>query len=367
MEERFFSEAFKNMKSETLDFWKEYCGGSLSDCFITDCGLKVLWSKGDVPHEIGANDISCYSEGGVPCGLPEKSECYGVVRNGGRLFAVTVRPAFESNKEICGYIIKIVKPFELFGGSLVSGKSVAQIRQNVSGILANSTALRNRLEDKELYDECDFIKGTVSSCYQLLSGVTNAGQINRFFSGSLRKTTSDASAFLQNIVDVCRFYLGDSAEIQAEIEPEIVFTADFDKLSAASVNLIVNSFMYNLSEEKRIFVSFKKQNGEAVLTVRDNGTGIPAEYTGSVFGKAAVPEECESSEGLGLAVVKLFAESMGGSVGFMKNVETDGSTVVLKLPITVDADTSLKSEPSEYIQNRFSSLYLTLAKAVRMN
>ena len=69
----------------------------------------------------------------------------------------------------------------------------------------------------------------------------------------------------------------------------------------------------------RVCVSVRDDGGWAVLTVADDGPGIPAEDAERAFGRFARLDDArsrsgEEGAGLGLAIVKSTAEAHGGSV-----------------------------------------------------
>lgn len=76
-----------------------------------------------------------------------------------------------------------------------------------------------------------------------------------------------------------------------------------------------------------------------VLSVRDEGIGIPADQRGRVFerfGRADNVGQTEGS-GLGLTIVRFIAEAHGGAVG-VESVEGEGSTFWLALPDVAGRD-----------------------------
>jgi len=82
------------------------------------------------------------------------------------------------------------------------------------------------------------------------------------------------------------------------------------------VNLLDNAVRHAAS---RVCVSVRDDGGWAVLTVADDGPGIPAEDAERAFGRFARLDDArsrsgEEGAGLGLAIVKSTAEAHGGSV-----------------------------------------------------
>jgi signal transduction histidine kinase len=76
-----------------------------------------------------------------------------------------------------------------------------------------------------------------------------------------------------------------------------------------------------------------QQNGNALLTVEDEGPGIPAEHTGQVFERFYRLEgSVASGSGLGLAIARELAELMGGTLG----LKTESGRTVFRLSLPTE-------------------------------
>ncbi len=101
-------------------------------------------------------------------------------------------------------------------------------------------------------------------------------------------------------------------------------------------NLIHNAVKYSRPDSK-VSVSLEAgTKGRCLVSVRDEGIGIPKAEQGKVFGKFfrasnALRWKTEGS-GLGLPVVKSFVEEMGGMVSF-ESEEGKGTTFIVDLPL----------------------------------
>jgi signal transduction histidine kinase len=82
-------------------------------------------------------------------------------------------------------------------------------------------------------------------------------------------------------------------------------------------------------------IATARRNGSALLTVEDEGPGIPAEHTGHVFERFYRLEgSIASGSGLGLAIARELAELMGGSLELQTDVGR--TTFTLALPSQTD-------------------------------
>lgn len=127
------------------------------------------------------------------------------------------------------------------------------------------------------------------------------------------------------------------ARVQTRVVP-IRVSGDPEKLTRALRNLIDNAVRYATSTI-RIDMSLDPDAGHAVVSVADDGPGIPDELRGRVFGRFTRLETDRrggGGSGLGLSIVYEIVRAHGGSVaaqgpgaGF-----AHGATFVLTLPLS---------------------------------
>lgn len=115
----------------------------------------------------------------------------------------------------------------------------------------------------------------------------------------------------------------------------LVVMGDREAMVQVLDNLITNGIKYTPASG-HIQVSLSATKTHGVLTVKDNGIGIPAKYLDRIFerfyriDKARGPEI--AGTGLGLAIVKHLVARMNGQISVDSEVGT-GSRFVVKLPL----------------------------------
>jgi signal transduction histidine kinase len=92
--------------------------------------------------------------------------------------------------------------------------------------------------------------------------------------------------------------------------------ADPVLLRTALVNLIGNALKFSReAAEPRIEVDARIEGRDVVLSVRDNGSGFPAEFAGRLFDPFfRAPGTLQEGHGLGLSLTRRAVEAMGGQV-----------------------------------------------------
>jgi len=111
---------------------------------------------------------------------------------------------------------------------------------------------------------------------------------------------------------------------------------DYTRLTQLVHNLLTNALKFT-HEDGEIWLTLSEQDGQAVLRIRDNGIGIPADQLERIFGLFAQVDASRTRSqgglGLGLTLVKEFAEKHGGHVEAKSAGPDQGSEFVIYLPL----------------------------------
>jgi two-component system sensor histidine kinase KdpD len=99
------------------------------------------------------------------------------------------------------------------------------------------------------------------------------------------------------------------------------------------VNLLGNAAVHTPPGTKVEF-SARAEENQLVLRVADNGPGLPPGDTARWFDRfQRGPDAVAGGTGIGLSLVKGFAEAQGGSVS-AENLASGGAMFTVKLPLT---------------------------------
>ncbi len=125
--------------------------------------------------------------------------------------------------------------------------------------------------------------------------------------------------------------MAEDHELSIDARPAVV-PGVRDDLHRLTLNLIENAARHT-PPGTHIRAATTVEDGVAVLTVEDDGPGIPAEFGERVFerfvrGTGPVPR----GSGLGLAIVRAVAESHGGSVALEQPDAGSGARFVIRIP-----------------------------------
>lgn len=161
--------------------------------------------------------------------------------------------------------------------------------------------------------------------------------------------TFDLVALCEEIIDSISYSLKDK-NIHLEFEhdtEQILFKGQGDKIVQLILHLLSNSIKYT-PPRGFISLSLKKTRADNILlSVKDNGEGIPSHVMVNIFNRYKEPKNLADPRGgvgMGLAIVQQIAELHGGNV-VLESVRGAGTTVTVMLSNHASDDVSEKDEP----------------------
>ncbi|HYI87429.1 MAG TPA: response regulator [Burkholderiales bacterium] len=154
---------------------------------------------------------------------------------------------------------------------------------------------------------------------------------------ALKKEPVELSRIISHSVETARPLIDARAQtLTVSVPPAPVWlSADFARLSQVVANLLNNAAKYT-GEGGRIELTADAGEGEATISVRDNGTGIEAALLPKVFdlfvqGDRAL-DRGQGGLGIGLTLVKRLVELHDGTVAVASDGANRGSTFSVTLP-----------------------------------
>ena len=122
-------------------------------------------------------------------------------------------------------------------------------------------------------------------------------------------------------------------------EDKVIVYSDKEQINSIFSNLFKNAIQSIPSERKGLIkVVINVEHDRVIVSISDNGTGIPEELQKNLFTPNFTTKS--SGMGLGLSIVKKYAESANGRIWFIS--ETDKGTVFyVELPLWHISDKSV--------------------------
>jgi PAS domain S-box-containing protein len=168
----------------------------------------------------------------------------------------------------------------------------------------------------------------------------------------LRREEIDVAVAVARAIEIARPVVdAQGHELDVSLpDPAVWVDGDLLRLSQAIANLLTNAAKYT-ETAGRIALGVTREDGQAVIRVRDSGIGIGQEMLPRVFDlfvrggeRSARPQ---GGLGIGLTLVKRLVEMHGGSVTAASAGRGQGSEFVIRLPaIKVPAREGEPAEPA---------------------
>src|SRR5262249_17052526 len=176
---------------------------------------------------------------------------------------------------------------------------------------------------------------------RLIDDLLDLSRINRGMI-DLRRERVDLSTVLASAVETSRPVIAASGHDLAISQPAepILLDADLTRLAQVFVNLLDNAAKYT-NPGGHIRLTVERREGEVVVTVADDGVGIPAQKLTTIFDMfTQVDNSLERTRGglgIGLDLGQLWGERPGGGVEARSAGTGAGSELVVRLPVVIEA------------------------------
>lgn len=110
-----------------------------------------------------------------------------------------------------------------------------------------------------------------------------------------------------------------------------LFRIDRDLMEQAIQNVLHNALQYTPANAT-ITIRAEKKKASCIITIEDNGQGIPEEKMQFIFDKFyRLPQTLTGGTGLGLSIAKGFIEAHQGKIN-VKNCKTGGAKFTIEIP-----------------------------------
>jgi signal transduction histidine kinase len=114
--------------------------------------------------------------------------------------------------------------------------------------------------------------------------------------------------------------------------PEIPL--DHFQMQQVFLNIVINAeyFMMQAHKKGTLTITTKRQNGSVIVSLADDGPGIPPENLTRIFDPFFTTKEVGKGTGLGLSICHGIVTEHGGQI-YARSQPGKGATIFIELPI----------------------------------
>jgi signal transduction histidine kinase len=215
---------------------------------------------------------------------------------------------------------------------------VHDLRNPLSAISASIDLIR--MVDHDPVQQRKFTNLAQDATHRMSGLVDDLLTVSRYEAGELELKTVDVSVprMLVPLVDAFRPQMeSEDKQIALDCPPELRATFDTQLIARVVENLIGNAAKYIPAGSGRILVRALQREQRLIISVRDNGLGVPDDYKEKIFQKfVQVPEEnpdMRKGTGLGLAFCRMVVEAHRGEIR-VSDIRDGGSDFTFWIPVT---------------------------------
>jgi CheY-like chemotaxis protein/two-component sensor histidine kinase len=226
-----------------------------------------------------------------------------------------------------------------------------QLRNPIQAIHTNALLIKSRAKDVEVTRPAEAIDRQVDRLTKILDDLLDAikvaqGEELAFHTVSLQQVVGAAVETARRAMDAHR------RDVTVDMpEGALHINADPARLQKAIGNVLNNAVKYS-SQQGEIVVTVARENGHALVSVKDQGSGIPPEVLPHVFsyfthGRAG-RRDVNAGLGIGLHISREVVSAHGGTIEAKSAGAGKGAEFVIRLPLTAEVPAKDASHRTPY-------------------
>jgi signal transduction histidine kinase len=255
-----------------------------------------------------------------------------------------IQPILGLSEIIREIILNFAKQLQM-----VQGEVVYKQLQNANTIPTRSDSIdRSSLSSsmEKVVPMVDVINRNAKRLEKLTNNLLDISRIENDKPLELSKERFDLKKKIENVINDMRSVIPDGKDVRIRFESKVrkasvMIEGDKERIFEVISNLLSNAIKF--TEEGEVVVVLDEKDGQAIVSVRDTGSGIAPEIYPSLFTKFTT--KSEKGTGLGLFIAKSIIEAHGGKIWAENNSDGSGATFTFILPTpTSDTDGGMANE-----------------------
>ena len=216
-----------------------------------------------------------------------------------------------------------------------------ELRNPLAPISNATSVLKLAYDDREAFEQAtETIERQLGQLVRLIDDLLDASRISQG-KLELRRERVELAAIVRQAVETCR-PIAECANHELTVsvpQQPIYLDADQVRLSQVVSNLLNNACKF-AGNGGRISLTAGRHEDDVVISVKDNGIGIPPDKLVSIFEMfSQLDQSLERSHGglgIGLTLARRLVELHGGTIEARSDGIGQGSEFVVRLPAAID-------------------------------
>ena len=214
-----------------------------------------------------------------------------------------------------------------------SGTNTIPARPDSTDDRSSSPSLSTSVEKIALM--LDIINRNARRLEKMTSDLLDLSRIENDKPLQLSKEKFDLRKKIENVINDIRSAIPAKKDMQIRFESNVsnnasvIIEGDKGRIFEVISNILNNAIKF--TEKGEVVIVLNEREGQAIVSVRDTGSGIAPEIYPKLFTKFAT--KSEKGTGLGLFLSKNIVESHGGKMWAENNSDGNGATFTFSLPI----------------------------------
>jgi signal transduction histidine kinase/ActR/RegA family two-component response regulator len=230
-----------------------------------------------------------------------------------------------------------------------------ELRNPLAPISNATSLLKLSCEDRGVFQQAtETIERQLGHLVRLIDDLLDMSRISRG-KLTLRHERVELAPIINQAVETCRPMVASAKhDLRVTLPSRPVYLyADPVRLCQVVSNLLNNACKF-VRQDGRISLSAECRDNHVLITVKDNGIGIPPDKINGIFEMfSQVDQSLERSQsglGIGLTLAKRLVELHGGSIDARSEGLDKGSEFVVRLPVAFDRPPTPPQEPEDDVR-----------------
>lgn len=262
----------------------------------------------------------------------------------GRFYQVFITPVRSNQQEVVGVavILNDITSLKEIDNMKTEFVSVAshQLRTPLTAIKLFTEMLEKEQVGNLNQEQKEYMDDIHQSTDRMVLLVNDLLNITRIESGHLRidPRPTDLGDLISIVLTEAKagsVHKKIEFEFKNSITKKPKVSVDQNLIRQVVTNLLTNAIRYSNKDHGEIKITLSRKNSDYLVSVKDNGIGIPAKVSGRIFEKFFRADNAvraaTDGTGLGLYVSKMIVEMGGGDIWF-ETEENKGTTFYFTIP-----------------------------------